>query len=59
MGGEFEALAAMPMTSCVFWVITLASCLAYSSALKMEVVCSYETAVDFHVLSQKIELFME
>jgi hypothetical protein len=39
----------------------LASCLAYSSILKMEATCSSETSVDFQrltgVISQKTELF--
>jgi hypothetical protein len=34
----------------------LASCLAYSSAVKMQVTCSSETSVDFQ--SQKMELLI-
>jgi hypothetical protein len=41
--------------------ITLVSCLAYSSTMKIEATCPSETLVDFqwntHIISQKTELF--
>jgi hypothetical protein len=56
---RFEVLTAMVMKSTIFWDTTpcsrallptafrLVFCSAYSSALKMEAICSSETSVDF------------
>jgi hypothetical protein len=58
----FEVLTAVVVKSTTLWDITpysplppafiLASSSAYSSALKMEAICSSETSVDFQIFKQ-------
>jgi hypothetical protein len=41
----FEVLTTLIIKSTTFWDITLVSCWAYFSTLKMEAICSSETSV--------------
>jgi hypothetical protein len=43
----FEVLTAVVPKNSIFWDIMLVSCLAYSSTLKIQAICSSEMSADF------------
>jgi hypothetical protein len=56
----FEVLIAVILKSTIFWVklclppaLTLVSCSAYFSILKMEAICCSETSVDFQLTTRR------
>jgi hypothetical protein len=46
-----EVLTAVVMKSCTF--LDVASCLVYSSTVKVEAICSFETSINFQRTAQR------